>query len=90
MRKRTRVFQALAILLMAVAAELTAPPAARGDEEEAGGLIGGCVWCRTSCPANLVSWCTSKCGYGGPGSSCVHSTCTGRSGQEYDYTINCT
>lgn len=49
--------------------------------------LGGCNWCRDSCPGDLQGYCQDHCNSGE--GSCSTGGCEGTDGHFYDYTVSC-
>lgn len=75
------VWKASAVVLMGVAALLTAPKA------EANATLAPCTYCNSMCPADLTQFCRTKCNNNG--GTCSTDDCEGVSGTWYDYTVTC-
>lgn len=75
------VLRALAVVMMGVLAQMTAPAAQAANTRF-------CFdqFCSNSCPRDLISFCQSRCG--NPG-QCSTGGCHDDAGHYYDYAISC-
>lgn len=82
MASRRMLLRAFAVVVMGVAAQLLAPPAAAAPVDICG------TWCWDHCPSDLNEFC-HQMGCPGGWASCDLVQCHGQSGNWWNYRIDC-